>query len=101
MSIIRSHPVSYLRTAEVFEKFFTAFFLVSPYSFAALEKTTAPHMQKDNNNPNTPSEATFCRLAWITGALEAARRHHDGKSQDELTAFGLINPAPALHVMDK
>jgi len=48
-------------------------------------------MESENNNQLT-RDAEFCRLAWITKALDAARSHHAGKSEDELTAFGVTNP---------
>lgn len=49
-------------------------------------------MESDKNK--LTSDAEFCRLAWITRALDAARSHHAGKTEDELTAFGLTNPMP-------
>ncbi len=61
--------------------------------------TTHANTEIDNTTP-ARVEAGFCRLAWIAGALEAARHHHAGNSQDELTAFGLVNPVPPLHVME-
>jgi hypothetical protein len=62
--------------------------------------TTHADMEIDNNNTPTQAADKFCRLAWIAGALDAARRHHAGKSQDELTAFGLVSPVPVLHAME-
>ena len=54
----------------------------------------------DNNETPGRADNEFCRLAWIASAVDAARRHHAGKSQDELTAFGLVSPVPALRAME-
>jgi hypothetical protein len=54
-------------------------------------------MESDNNNEVTRDDE-FCRLAWIARALDAARSHHAGRAEDELTAFGLTNPLSDLHL---
>jgi len=84
--------VSYRPMRRLFEMFFTAFLNSRQYSCVATEGQSAATMESDHNNQTNCVTAPFCRLAWIARALDAARSHHAGKSEDELTAFGLINP---------